>query len=76
MKIGEVRQLTSEELTRKLDDLQRELFNARVKRFTDNTPDVMKARRLKRDIARIRTVLAEVEMGINPQLASAASKEG
>ena len=75
MKVEEVRQLTSEELTRKLDDLQRELFNARIKRFTDNTPDVMRARRLKRDIARIRTVLAEGEKGINVALHPSASKE-
>jgi large subunit ribosomal protein L29 len=75
MKITEVRQQTREELQRKHEDLQRELFGARIKRFTDNAPDTAKVGRLKKDIARVKTVLREAELGIGKSLAVSSSEE-
>jgi large subunit ribosomal protein L29 len=75
MKVQEVRQQTAEELQRKHEDLQRELFSARIKRFTDNAPDTAKVGRLKKDIARVKTVLREVELGINVSQRPASSEE-
>lgn len=75
MKIQEVRQQTLEELQRKHEDLQRDLFAARIKRFTDNAPDTAKVGRLKKDIARVKTVLREVDLGINKSQRPATSEE-
>jgi len=75
MKIQEVRQQTPEELARKHEDLQRELFSARIKRFTDNTPDTAKVGRLKKDIARVKTVLREAELGIRGSQRATSSEE-
>jgi large subunit ribosomal protein L29 len=75
MKIQEVRQQTLEELQHKEEDLQRELFSARIKRFTDNAPDTARVGRLKKDIARVKTVLREVELGINESQSPAKSEE-
>jgi large subunit ribosomal protein L29 len=77
MKILEVRQLTVEELQRKLEDRQRDLFAARIDRYTENAPDTSKSKQIKADIARIRTILREAELGINRTLhAAAETKEG
>ena len=75
MKIQEVRQQTLEELQRKHEDLQRDLFAARIKRFTDNAPDTAKVGRLKKDIARVKTVLREAELGINNTRLVSSSEE-
>jgi large subunit ribosomal protein L29 len=77
MKILEVRQLTNEELHRKLEDRQRDLFAARIDRYTENAPDTSKTKQIRRDIARIRTILHESELGINrARHAAVEPKEG
>jgi large subunit ribosomal protein L29 len=58
MRADELRQMTPEELLRKLDEVQRELFTLRLK-VTGQQPNTSRIRELRRDVARIKTVLAE-----------------
>ncbi|TMI76290.1 MAG: 50S ribosomal protein L29 [Bacillati bacterium ANGP1] len=54
----ELRELTPEELLRKLDELQRELFTIRL-RVAGQQPNTTKIGALRRDVARLKTVLTE-----------------
>ncbi|HTE04009.1 MAG: 50S ribosomal protein L29 [Bacillati bacterium ANGP1] len=54
----EIRELTPDELLRKLDEAQRELFTLRLK-VSGQTPNTAKIRGLRRDVARLKTVLTE-----------------
>ena len=59
MKAREFRELTLEELAVKSRELRGDLFNARVKRSTGQLENTAKLERLRRDIARVETVLRE-----------------
>jgi large subunit ribosomal protein L29 len=59
MKAGEIRDLATEELEAKSRDLRGELFNVKVKRSTGQLENTAKLKQLRRDIARVETVLRE-----------------
>jgi large subunit ribosomal protein L29 len=59
MKAGELRELSLDELGAKSDELRRELFNVRVKKATGQLEDTARLRTLRRDVARVETVLRE-----------------
>jgi large subunit ribosomal protein L29 len=59
MKASEARDLTIEELRAKVSELRRELFSVQVKRSTGQLEDTAKLGTLRRDIARVETVLGE-----------------
>ncbi len=59
MKAAEIRELSVEELVAKCDELRRELFGARVRHGTGQLEDTARLRLLRRDIARLETVLHE-----------------
>jgi large subunit ribosomal protein L29 len=59
MKAREIRELTLEELAVKSRELRGDLFNARVKRSTGQLENTAKLEQLRRDIARVETVLRE-----------------
>jgi large subunit ribosomal protein L29 len=59
MKAREIRELTLEELTVKSRELRGDLFNAHVKRSTGQLENTAKLEQLRRDIARVETVLSE-----------------
>jgi len=54
----ELRELSPEELQRKLEDTQRELFSLRLK-VAGQQPNTAKRRTLRQDTARLKAVLAE-----------------
>lgn len=54
----ELRELTPEELQRKLEEAQRELFSLRLK-VAGQQPNTAKRRMLREDTARLKAVLAE-----------------
>jgi len=59
MKIGEIRELTDEELASELDRLRRHLFDVRAQSVTEKLEDPSMIRKARRDIARILTVRGE-----------------
>lgn len=59
MKAREVRELTVEELAAKSRELRSDLFNAQVKRSTGQLENTAKLLQLRRDIARVETVIRE-----------------
>lgn len=64
MKAARLREQSENELDQLLRDQRGELFNLKVKRGTgDSSTPPMKARILRRDIARIETVLRERKVG-------------
>ena len=58
MKAPELRDLEIDELVQKAREARDELFNARVKHATGQLEDTAKLKWLRRDVARVETVLA------------------
>ena len=61
MKTSEIRQLKYEELGQKLKDLKTEFFNLRFQHATGQLANPMQLKEIKRDIARVKTVMTEIE---------------
>lgn len=59
MKAKEIRELTEAEAQAKLRDLRQELFNLRLQQQTARLERPSRLRDVRRDIARIETVLSE-----------------
>ncbi len=62
MKAKDVHELSTEELTRKVDDLKDELFKLRFQLATGQLENPMRIREVKKSIARVKTVLREREL--------------
>ena len=61
----ELRELNSEELTTRLREAKEELFNLRFQMATVQLTNNRRLRTVKRDIARIYTVIRERELGLS-----------
>ena len=57
------RELQDSELTAKLSELKQELFNLRFSHATGQLANPMQIKKCKRDIARVKTVIRERELG-------------
>ena len=62
MKIKEIRDLTTEELQRKVIELKKELFTLRFSLATNNFENPMKIASVKKDIAKVLTGIREKEI--------------
>ncbi|ADG81190.1 50S ribosomal protein L29 [Thermincola ferriacetica] len=62
MKAKEIRELSTEELVRKVDDLKDELFKLRFQLATGQLENPMRIREVRRSIARVKTILREREL--------------
>lgn len=62
MKASEVKELTTAELESKLKDLKAELFNLRFQLAINQLDNPMRISAVKKDIARIKTVLRANEI--------------
>jgi large subunit ribosomal protein L29 len=62
LKIGEIRAMTDTELRGRIAEAHQELFNLRFQRATGNLSNPMRFRHVRRDLARIKTVLREREL--------------
>lgn len=56
MKARELAELTDEELSRRLEELEEEAFNLRFQRAAGEGGKAIRLRAIRRDIARIKTV--------------------
>ena len=59
MKVVDVRAKTDDELAEQLDVFGREIFNLRFQRANGQLDNTARVRQVRRDIARIKTVLGE-----------------
>jgi len=66
MKPVQLRELTRDELVQKKLEIEEELFNLRLQRKIRQLDSPLRLRILRRDIARINTILQEDELGIRP----------
>ena len=62
MKINEIKYLTVAELNAKLKELNSELFNLRFSHATRSLANPMALHNVKKDIARVKTILREKEL--------------
>lgn len=61
---GELRELTNDELTERLRESKEELFNLRFQMTTGQLSNNRRLRTVRREIARVYTVLRERELGL------------
>ena len=62
MKINEIRDMSAEDLDKKLAELKEELFNLRFQMATGQCENPMKIREVKKSIARIKTIQRQNEI--------------
>ncbi len=62
MKATEIRELRAEELYDKLEELEKHLFGLRSQAVTEKLENVMAVKNVKRDIARVKTIMREIEL--------------
>lgn len=62
MEMNKFRQMTDVELSSELDKMKKELFNLRFQHVTGQLENPVKMREVKRNIARVKTIIREKEM--------------
>ncbi len=62
MKINKIREMSSPDLEKELGELKTELFKLKFSLATNGLDNPMKIKEVKRDIAKINTVLTERKM--------------
>ena len=65
VKAGELRELSEEELVTKLREAKAELFNLRVQAATGQLDNNRRLQVIRREIARIYTIMRERELGLS-----------
>ena len=66
MKASEVRKMNAEQLNEKLTGLKKDLFYLRMQHATNQLDNPLKIKETKRDIARVKTVLRELQASDKP----------
>ena len=64
MKAKELKNLSVAELTKKLDELKKDLFMLRMQHATNQLDNPMQIALVKKDIARVKTIIREKETKI------------
>ena len=62
MKANEIRNMTTDELNSKLADLKKDLFMLRMQHAINQLDNPLKIQSVKKDIARVKTILREKEI--------------
>ena len=62
MKAKELKNLSSEELAKKLDELKKDLFMLRMQHATNQLENPVRINEVKRDIARVKTIIREQQL--------------
>lgn len=74
MKPAEIRAKSREEILEELDGCERELLNLRIQWQAGELKNSAQYAKTRRDIARMKTVLREMELGIDKKLHSKETK--
>ena len=62
MKINELRELSNEDLKKKIDEIKAELFNLRFSQATGSLEKPARINELRKAVARMKTILREREL--------------
>ena len=62
MELKKMREMTEVELNTELGKMKKELFNLRFQHVTGQLENPVQMRELKRDIARVKTIIRETEL--------------
>ena len=62
MKASEIRELSNAELNEKLTALKAELFNLRFQHAINQLDNPIRLKAVKKDIARVKTIIRELEL--------------
>ena len=62
MKANEVRKLSSADLEKKLTELKKDLFKLRLQHATNQLENPVRINEVKRDIARVKTIIREQQL--------------
>jgi large subunit ribosomal protein L29 len=76
MKTAEIRELPSEELQTRLDEVKEELFNLRFQHATGQLENYSRLGQLRRDVARLRSIQQERVLGIGSEPAPEEVERG
>ena len=68
MKAKEIRQMSEKELGTKLLDLKAELFNLRFQLATGQLDNPMSIKKVRKDLARVKTIVRERELGLGKEV--------
>ena len=63
MKANEIRELSVDDVKARLEELVKERFNLRFRSATESIENPMRFRHIRRDIARLQTILREKANG-------------
>ena len=74
MKASEIRQMTQDEVDELLGDRLEELSNLRIQLVTQQLDNPLRVKSVRRDIARIRTVLKERALDMNASTRAAGAE--
>jgi large subunit ribosomal protein L29 len=66
MKANDIREMSPEERGQKLVEMREAFFNFRFQHETGQLENPQKMKQAKRDIARIQTIIREMEVNSNP----------
>ena len=64
MKANEVKRLSASELEEKLTGLKKDLFFLRMQHATNQLDNPIKIAQVKKDIARVKTVIRQKQLGL------------
>ncbi|MDY3118786.1 MAG: 50S ribosomal protein L29 [Peptoniphilus sp.] len=67
MKIKDIRNLSGDELNKKVSELKNELFNLRFQLATGQLDNPSTIKRVKKDIARVKTIQRERELNMEKE---------
>ena len=62
MELKKIREMSEQELNAELNKMKKELFNLRFQHVTGQLENPVKMRELKKDIARVKTIIREKEL--------------
>jgi len=75
LKVEEIRSLSSNDLAKQLEEAHQELFNLRFRLATRQLVNHRELPRVKRKIARLKTIIRENELGMShPEKSKTVSK--
>ena len=75
MLASEIREMTDEDIRARIGELEEERFRLRFRSATETLDNPMRLRFVRRDIARLLTVLRERELGVRGQAGAAEPAE-